>query len=168
MLFHPIMSRGQIRGHSGTKRDNGQTQKGDKRGHISIDMSPIVPECPLVQFVPQPTLKGFKEMTEKRKTLTLKRIEPPKSRTQRNREQIGQVREIMQKYTVIEKAYPLKIGINADIVSLPELAEFPKYIVGAWLAIHCNSAKYKANLQMMIWRYDLQANRIGRIGGDSG
>lgn len=67
MLFHPIMSRGQIRGQlrgqTGTKRDNGQTQKGDKRGHISIDMSPIVPECPLVQFVPQPTLKGFKEMT---------------------------------------------------------------------------------------------------------
>lgn len=104
-------------------------------------------------------------MNEKRQTLTLNKpckaepapvpAEQPKTRKERDREAVDRVFQTMRQYRVITKCLPLKIGINADVVALPELRGIPKQAIGAFLRIHCNSKPYKQNLARIGWRYDL-------------
>lgn len=95
-------------------------------------------------------------------------VEPPaKSRNQERREQTAEyfnrLHGILMRFETIRAGWPLKIGIDKDILALPELAGIPPWAVGAYLRRHCQHPAYRARMESMTWRYDLSGERAGRI-----
>jgi hypothetical protein len=110
-------------------------------------------------------------MTTNRPVLTLKRINPEPvitapSKKQMQRDGIGAVLAALGKYEPWVRCYPLKIGIHADILGLPELAGFDPKLIRLAIKIHADGKLYKARLTCMTYRYDLSGVRVGRIDGE--